>query len=120
MDGPGEARFDLTTAKAIAVEAARMWGLELGEPFALSNVSFVAPAGRAVLKVPWEGDQESLHEGEALDVWDGDGATKIAIDVASRLWRRAGSPFRPVEPEVMRWLDNSERDDYDLVPLARQ
>src|SRR6476661_6022440 len=119
MDGPGEARIDLTAAKATAVEAARMWGLELGEPFALSNVSYVAPAGTAVLKVAWEGDDESLHEGDALELWDGDGAvrvlrqsgrallveravpgddlaalpddeaTAIAVALAARLWRRA-------------------------------
>jgi streptomycin 6-kinase len=148
--GPPEQRLDLSAAKAAALEIAREWRLELGEPFALSNVSYVAPAGHAVLKVPWEGDQESLHEGDALELWGGDGAvrllqrsgrtlleeravpgddlsalpddlaTAIAIDVASRLWRRVGSPFRPVAPAVMRWLDDCERNGNDLVPLARQ
>jgi streptomycin 6-kinase len=150
MEGQGEQRLDMTAAKATALEVAREWGLELGEPFWLSNVSYVAPAGHAVLKVPWEGDQESLHEGDALELWGGDGAvrllrrsgralleeravpgddlsassdeeaTAIAVDVASRLWRRVGSPFRPVAPEVTRWLDDSERHGNDLVPLARQ
>jgi streptomycin 6-kinase len=150
MEGPGERRFDLSVARATALEVAREWGLELGEPFALSNVSYVAPAGRAVLKVAWEGDQESLHEGDALELWNGDGAvrllrrseralleeravpgddlsavpddeaTRIAVEVASRLWRRASSPFRPVAPEVRLWLDNAERDDSELVPLARE
>jgi streptomycin 6-kinase len=110
----------------------------------------VAPAGPAVLKVAWEGDDESLHEGDALEVWNGDGAvrllrrsgralleeravpgddlsalrddeaTAIAVGVASRLWRRAGSPFRPVAPEVSRWLENAERAGSELVPLARE
>ena len=150
MLGPGERRFDLTASKAIAVEAAREWGLELGEPFAFSYVSYVAPAGDAVCKVPWGGDTESLHEGDALELWDGNGAvrllrrsgralleeravpgddlsalpdeaaTAIAVDLASRLWRRAGSPFRPVAPEVTRWLDNAEREGSELVPLARE
>jgi streptomycin 6-kinase len=150
MEGPGEQRFDLSAAKATALEVAREWGLELGEPFAMSNVSFVAPAGNAVLKVAWEGDTESLHEGEALELWDGDGAvrllrrsgralleeravpgddlsglpddeaTAIAIDVASRLWRRVGSPFRQVALEVPRWLDEAEREGSELVPLARK
>src|SRR5437870_5246575 len=44
MPGPGEQRFDLTASKALALEAAREWGLELGEPFAFSYVSYVAPA----------------------------------------------------------------------------
>jgi streptomycin 6-kinase len=69
--------MDLSAAKATALEAARKWRLELGEPFALSNVSFVAPAGRAVLKVAWQGDNESLHEGDALELWDGNGAVRL-------------------------------------------
>jgi streptomycin 6-kinase len=150
MEGRREERFDLSAARATALEVAREWGLELGEPFALSYVSYVAPAGRAVIKVAWEGDQESLHEGDALELWNGDGAvrllqrsgralleeravpgddlsalpddeaTAIAIEVASRLWRRVGSPFRPVVPEVTRWLDDAEREGSELVPLARK
>ena len=150
MEGPRQQRFDLSEARATAFEMAREWGLELGEPFALSYVSYVAPAGNAVLKVAWAGDSESLHEGDALELWHGDGAvrllrrsaralleeravpgddlsalpeddaTAIAIDVASRLWRRIGSPFRPVAPEVQRWLDNAEREGSELVPLARE
>jgi streptomycin 6-kinase len=132
------------------LKVAREWGLELGKPFPFSNVSYVAPAGYAVLKVAWEGDDESLHEGEALELWNGDGAvrllrrsgralleeravpgddlsrlpdipgTAIAIDVASRLWCRAASPFRPVAPHVSRWLEDAERDGSELVPLARE
>ena len=77
MGAPGHARVDLSAAMATAVEAARTWELELGEPFALSNVSYVAPAGLVVLKVAWEGDEESLHEGDALELWDGDGAVRL-------------------------------------------
>jgi streptomycin 6-kinase len=150
LDGPGEQPFDLRRARATALAAAREWGLELGEPFALSNVSFVAPAGDAVLKVAWEGDDESLHEGDALELWDGDGAvrllrqsgrallveravpgddlaalpddeaTAIAVALAARLWRRAEAPFRPVAPEVSRRLDAAEREGSELVPLARE
>jgi streptomycin 6-kinase len=150
LDELSEQRFDLSAAKATASEVAREWGLELGEPFALSNVSYVVPAGRAVLKVAWQGDTESLHEGDALELWNSDGAvrllrrsgralleeravpgddlsalpddvaTAIAVDVASRLWRRVGPPFRPVAPEVHRWLDNAEREGSELVPLARE
>jgi len=147
---PGEERVDLSASKATAVKVAREWGLELGEPFELSYVSYVAPAGDAVIKVAWDGDTESLHEGDALELWDGDGAvrlvrrsgralleeravpgddlsalpdddaTAIAVDLASRLWRRVGSPFRPVAPEVSRWLDDAERKGSELVPLARK
>jgi streptomycin 6-kinase len=150
MERPIAQRFDLSAAKATALEVAQEWGLALAEPFALSYVSYVAPADDAVLKVAWEGDTESLHEGDALELWDGDGAvrllrrsgralleeralpgddlsslpddeaTAIAVDVASRLWRRGGSPFRPVAPEVQRWLDDAEREGSELVPLARE
>jgi streptomycin 6-kinase len=150
MEGPVEQRLDLSAAKATAFEVAREWGLDLGERFALSHVSYVAPAGHVVLKVAWEGDTESLHEGDALELWGGDGAvrllrrsgraileeravpgydlsflpedeaTDIAVNLASRLWRRAGSPFRPVLPEVQRWLDNAEHVGSELVPLARE
>jgi streptomycin 6-kinase len=150
MERSSEQRFDLSAARATAMEAADEWGLELEEPFALSHVSYVAPAGHAVLKVAWEGDTESLHEADALELWGGDGAvrllrrsgralleeravpgddlsalpndkaTAIAVDVASRLWRRVGSPFRPVAPEIPRWLDAAGREGSELVPLARQ
>src|SRR5216684_2360054 len=149
MPDVGEQGFDLAESKAIALEAAREWDLELGEPFAFSNASYVAPAGEAVLKVAWGGDTESLQEGDALELWNGDGAvrllrrsgralleeravpgvdlstvpddeaTAIAVDLALRLWRRAGTPFRPVVPEVVRWLDIADREDSELVPLAR-
>jgi streptomycin 6-kinase len=150
MERGHEQRFDLSASKANAVEVALEWDLELGERFALSHVSYVVPAGDAVLKVAWEGDDESLHEGDALELWNGDGAvrllrrsgralleeravpgddlsalpddeaTVIAIDVALRLWRRAGSPFRPVAPQSAGWLDAAERDGSQLVPLARE
>jgi streptomycin 6-kinase len=151
VDGQLEPAFDLSVAKATALQAARLWGVELGPPFAFSNVSYVAPAGRdAVIKVAWEGDDESLHEGDALELWDGDAAvrllcrsgralleeravpgedisrlddeqaTAVAVDVAAWVWRPATPPFRPVEPEVHRWLDRAERAGSELVPLARE
>src|SRR5579862_523305 len=150
MDRDASQCLDLSAAKAEALAAAREWGLDLGEPFAFSNVSYVAPAGDAVLKVAWEGDDESLHEGDALALWDGNGAvrllrrarralleeralpgddlsalpereaTAIAVDIATQLWRPAQPPFRPVLPEVTRWLDRAEREGSELVPLARQ
>jgi streptomycin 6-kinase len=114
--------------------------VELGGPFALARVSYVAPAsGGTVVKVPWEGDDESLHEPEALEVWSGDGAVRLlarrgrallleravpgtdlgdlpddaamplAAELGLRLWRRAGEPFRHVADHVPRWLDNAER-----------
>jgi len=150
MERPPEPGLDLSMSKAVAIEAARKWGLELGEPFAMAHVSFVAPAGRGVLKVAWDGDDESLQEGDALELWNGNGAVRLlrrsgralleerlipgddlstlpddeatatAVDIASRLWRHAGSPFRPVSSYVPQWLANAEREGSDLISLARQ
>jgi streptomycin 6-kinase len=142
---------DLADARRAAESCAVDWKLELGAPFAMSNVSFVAPTREgSVVKSPWGGDDESLHEGDALELWDGDGAvrllrrsgrvlleeraipgtdlsllpegeaTAIAVDLASRLWKRPTGPFRPVAPEVRRWLDRAESEGSELVGLARQ
>ena len=55
--------------RRIASDVAAEWGLELGEPFALSRYSYVAPAGDGlVLKVAWHGDDESLHEAHSLEL----------------------------------------------------
>ncbi|HEY5202622.1 MAG TPA: hypothetical protein VIJ31_17105, partial [Acidothermaceae bacterium] len=68
-DGFDATAFDLSRAEALAFEAAAHWGLTLEAPFAMSSVSYVAPAGPVVVKVPWGGDDESLHEADALRVW---------------------------------------------------
>jgi len=63
---------------ATAREVAAEWGIELGEPFALSRYSFVAPAGEdAVLKVRSPEDDESEQEAEALAFWDGQAAVRL-------------------------------------------
>lgn len=137
---------DLTHTCLRAQALAREWKLELGEPFAMAYHSFAAPVGDdTVLKVHWEGDTESLHEAEALELWGGHGAvrllrkgeralleerampgtdisglpereaTALAVATATKLWRRAGAPFRPVADEVPGWL---ERYPSELTPLA--
>lgn len=69
---------DLPRLQAIAREVAEEWGVELGQPFALGRCSFVAPAGEdAVLKVTPPEDDESDEEADALELWDGDGATRL-------------------------------------------
>jgi streptomycin 6-kinase len=151
VDAFFEPMVDLSGARRTAAKIAVEWGLEMGESFALSNVSFVARVGESmVLKVAYEGDDESLHEGDALELWDGDGAvrlfrrsgralleeralpgddlsrlsedeaTAIAVDLAMRLWRPATTPFRPVQSEVSRWLDQAEHEGSELVALARE
>lgn len=69
---------DRERMKAIAEAVARDWGLALGEPFALSRYSYVAPVGAdAVLKVASGDDDESLHEPDSLALWAGDGAVRL-------------------------------------------
>jgi streptomycin 6-kinase len=63
---------------------------------------------------------ERVVPGDDLAAISEDDATAIAVGVAARLWLRAGSPFRPVAPEVARWLDRAEREGSELVPLARE
>ena len=76
---------DLTETQATAEAVAAEWGLSLGEPFALSRFSYVAPAGKGrVLKVAWAGDDESLHEDAALALWGGDGAVRLERSDRSR------------------------------------
>jgi streptomycin 6-kinase len=62
----------------LAREAAAKWGVTLGRPFAISNYSYVAPAGpEAVLKVRDPADDESDEEADALELWNGDGAVGL-------------------------------------------
>ncbi len=141
----------LVAARARAYECAHDWGLTLGPAFEMATVSYVAPAGDDfVVKVPSEIDDESLHEGDALERWgsevavrvlrrkgralleervipgtdlsalDEDEATAIAVALAGRLWRRAEKPFRPVDHEVERWLTRAEEKGSTLVDLARR
>ena len=58
--------------------------------------------------------------GDDISALPDEEATAIAVDLSSRLWRRARSPFRPVAPELVRWLDEAERKGSDLAPLARE
>jgi len=137
---------DLTATRAAAAAAARALGVDLGPPFARSRYSFVAPAGEgAVLKLAWEGDDESLHEPEALELWNGDGAVRllgrrgrallleraapgsdisdlgqeaalgVGVELGRKLWRPATGPFRWIGDHVPRWL---AADPSPLTPLA--
>jgi streptomycin 6-kinase len=115
----------------LVAECAAAWSLDLGEPFRGSNVSLAAPATTAdgadvVLKVNFP-DEESEHEADALQHWDGDGAVRLlahdperralliercrpgtplweiradaeATLIAARLLRRLRRPAPPVHP----------------------
>ena len=68
-------------------DLARRWDLQLGQPYAGANVSYVAPAvrgkDRVVLKVQWP-HEEAMHEADALKVWDGNGAVRLLAHDAGR------------------------------------
>jgi len=69
---------DLERLAGIARDVASEWGLDLGPAFALSNYSYVAPAGdHVVLKVIPAEDDESDEEADALELWNGGGAVRL-------------------------------------------
>ncbi|MDQ3992539.1 MAG: phosphotransferase [Actinomycetota bacterium] len=71
-------RPDLAPLERAAHEVAVEWALTLGPPFTLSRYSYVAPAGDdAVLKVTPPEDDESNEEGDALALWEGEGAVRL-------------------------------------------
>ena len=76
-DGPDWA----DSLPALAAHACERWELTLGEPYEGGHAAWVAPAERAdgtpcVLKLPYP-DDESQHEPDALELWDGDGAVRL-------------------------------------------
>jgi streptomycin 6-kinase len=151
MEEPFAPLVNLDDERRLAYACAKEWGVHLEPPFKFSNVSYVAPTkDGAVVKVSWGGDEQALHEGDALELWNGDGAVRllrrsgralleeralpgddlsgapedVAIRVASaiavRLWRPAVGPFRSVAPYVERWIDQATAEGSELAPLARE
>lgn len=86
-------RPDLGPVELEARAAAAAWGVELGEPFALSRYSYVAPAGDdLVLKVIPPTDTESREDAYALELWAGEGAVRLvrrSDDARAYLMERA-------------------------------
>ncbi len=71
-------RPELEPLAQIARETAARWGVEVAAPYALSNYSYVCPAGEdTVLKVRPADDDESDQEAEALALWGGNGAVRL-------------------------------------------
>jgi len=73
---------DWAASLPVLVEHCReLWQLDVGEPFEGGCTALVAPARRrdgssCVLKLRYP-DDESLHEPEALELWDGNGAVRL-------------------------------------------
>jgi streptomycin 6-kinase len=66
---------------------------------------------------------ERARPGTDLSKLAEEAATAIAVEVAARLWRRAGEPFRWIGDHVPRWLDNAKAAAgaaTGLIPLARE
>ncbi len=125
--------------------------MELEPPFALARHSFVATTNHeAVLKVTPAEDDESDEEGDALELWGGDGAVRLlrrdrrrrallierarpGDDLATLTDERATAVavevgvrlWRPA-CEPFRWIGDhvprwlDEADVHELVPLARE
>jgi streptomycin 6-kinase len=68
------------------------------------------PATRALL-------EERALPGDDISQLPEQDALAIAVGVATRLWRRADTPFRWIGDHVPRWLDAEESE---LTPLARE
>jgi streptomycin 6-kinase len=69
---------DLAPLEGIARRIAAEWGLVLESPFELARYAYVAPVENGgVLKVTPVEDDEADEEGEALELWNGDGAIRL-------------------------------------------
>ena len=78
----------LRTVPDLVAACCDEWGLRLGEPYEAGAVGYTVraelPDGTpAVLKLIWP-HRESEHEGDALRVWDGDGAVRLLAEDPAR------------------------------------
>lgn len=94
------------------------------EPWALAGWG-----GRAAVKLLRHDPErrailiERARPGTDLAEMPDDEATRIAVDVASRLWQPATEPYRWIGDYVPTWLDETERSgDFDegLMEVARE
>ncbi|MEU5905948.1 aminoglycoside phosphotransferase family protein [Micromonospora sp. NPDC047467] len=79
--GSSAGRVWLATLPTWLAECAERWSLRLGQPFEYAYASLAVPADlpdgtAAVLKLQYP-DEESRHEADALDHWDGEGAIRL-------------------------------------------
>jgi streptomycin 6-kinase len=81
-DDSPDRREWINTLPTVVSDLAERWSLRLGEPFEPGGqCSWVAPARDevdrdVVLKVGWR-HTEAMHEADALDLWDGNGAVLL-------------------------------------------
>jgi streptomycin 6-kinase len=102
-------------------EIAAGWSLELGEPFVPGGeCAWVAPArdraGRELVLKVGRRHREAEHEGDALRLWDGDGAVRC---LATRV---VAKPFvgDPAYDAVQHMLNCEQRLGADPAGLAER
>jgi streptomycin 6-kinase len=64
--------------------------------------------------------EERADPGDDISALDDEEATAIAVAIAQKLWRPATVPFRSVEEDVDRWIDQAQREGNGLAGLARE
>jgi streptomycin 6-kinase len=67
--------------------------------------------------------EERAVPGSDISDLSEEAALEIAVDVARRLWRPAGAPFRWLGDHVPAWIEAGERagdEGSELIPLARE
>ena len=105
-EGTAEGRAWLEQLPRLVEECAAQWELALGPPFPYAYASLAAPArlpdgGEAVLKICFP-HRESEHEGDALQLWAGNGAVRLLAHDRER-WAlliercRPGTALREVD-----------------------
>lgn len=108
MRASEDGRAWLDSLPALVEQCATSWRLTLGDPFPFVYRSLVLPAKRedgsdAVLKILLP-DRETLHEGLALEKWNGDGVVRLLAQDSGRhalLLERCipGTPLSGLDPE---------------------
>jgi streptomycin 6-kinase len=104
LRGSADGRAWLERLPRLLEECREEWSLELEQPFPYAFASLAVPAGDVVLKIRFP-DREGEHEGDALALWDGDGAVRLLARDRERhallLERcRPGSPLHELEADV--------------------
>ena len=132
---PGGAEW-LERLPRLVGECAEAWGLEVEPAYPGSHVSLVAPVTRAdgshaVLKIIFP-DEESEHEPDALEHWDGRGAVRLLVSDRDRrallvercepgteLWRLDDEDeANRIAAGVLRRLWRPAPADHPFRPLA--
>jgi streptomycin 6-kinase len=114
-----EGRAWLERLPRLLEECTQRWRLELGTPFPYAYASLALPArlpegSEAVLKICFP-HRESEHEGDALAVWDGNGAVRLLEQDRER-WALLLERCRPGTPLHEIGLDEALDVFIDLLP----